>query len=121
MPLGIQVLKVQMLQMGGDVEEASRIVGGSWARTFWHVLLPLSAPALAVVAVMVFASTIRAVSTVMLLSSGNNRVLSVLQVEFLSSGNLGPAAVVGTVIVLISLMAALVVRLVSVRFGVHAR
>jgi iron(III) transport system permease protein len=84
-------------------------------------MLPLSAPALAVVAVMVFASTIRAVSTVMLLSSGNNRVLSILQMEFLSNGNLGPAAVVGTVIVLISLAAALVVRLVSVRFGVQTR
>ena len=121
MPLGIQVLKVQMLQMGGDIEEAGRIVGGTWGRTFWHVMLPLSAPALAVVAVMVFASTIRAVSTVMLLSSGNNRVLSVLQVEFLSSGNLGPAAVVGTVIVLVSLAAALLVRLISVRFGVQTK
>jgi iron(III) transport system permease protein len=121
MPLGIQVLKVQMLQMGSDIEEAGRIVGGTWGRTFWHIMLPLSVPTLAVVAVMVFASTIRAVSTVMLLSSGNNRVLSVLQVEFLSSGNLGPAAVVGTVIVLVSLAAALLVRLISVRFGVHAR
>jgi iron(III) transport system permease protein len=121
MPLGVQVLKVQMLQMGSDVEEASRIVGGSWLRTFWHVMLPLSAPALAVVGVMVFASTIRNVSTVMLLSSGNNRVLSVLQVEFLSSGNLGPAAVVGTVIVLISLVAAILVRLISTRFGVRTR
>ena len=121
MPLGVQVLKVQMLQMGGDIEEAGRIAGGGWGRTFWHILLPLSAPALAVIAVMVFASTVRAVSTVMLLSSGNNRVLSVLQVEFLSSGNLGPAAVVGTMIVLVSLVAALVVRLISLRFGVHAR
>lgn len=121
MPLGVQVLKVQMLQMGGDIEEAGRIVGGTWGKTFWHIMLPLSAPALAVVAIMVFASTIRAVSTVMLLSSGNNRVLSVLQMEFLSNGNLGPAAVVGTVIVFISLAAALAVRLVSMRFGVHTR
>jgi iron(III) transport system permease protein len=121
MPMGIQVLKVQMMQVGGEIEEAARIVGASWQRTFWQIMLPLSAPALAVVAAMIFASTVRAVSTVMLLSSGNNRVLSVLQVEFLSTGSLGPAAVVGTVIVLVSLAAAAVVRLISFRFGVHAK
>ena len=121
MPIGVQVLKVQMLQMGSDIEEAGRIVGGNWLKTFCHIVLPLSAPALAIVAIMVFASTIRAVSTVMLLSRGNNRVLSVLQVEFLSDGSLGPAAVVGAVIVLICLAAALLVRLISLRFGVRTR
>ena len=39
----------------------------------------------------------------------------------LSSGILGPAAVIGTVIVLMSLAAAMVVRLVSLRWGVQAR
>jgi iron(III) transport system permease protein len=121
MPLGVQVLKVHMLQMGGEIEEAGRIVGGSWLRTFRRIVLPLSAPALAVVGVMVFAGTIRSVSSIMLLSTGDNRVLSVLQVEFLSDGSLGPAAVVGTVIVLISVAAAALVRLVSLRFGVQTR
>lgn len=121
MPLGVQVLKVQMLQMGSDIEEAGRIVGGGWIKTFLAIVVPLSAPALAIVAIMVFASTIRAVSTIMLLSSGNNRVLSVLQVEFLSDGSLGAASVIGTVIVLISLAAAAAVRLISLRFGVHTR
>ena len=39
----------------------------------------------------------------------------------LSSGILGPAAVIGTVIVLMSLLAAAIVRIVSVQFGVQAR
>ena len=121
MPLGVQVLKVHMLQMGNEIEEAGRIVGGSWLATFRTIVVPLAAPALAVVGIMVFAGTIRSVSSIMLLSTGDNRVLSVLQVEFLSDGSLGPAAVVGTVIVLISVAAAALVRLVSLRFGVQAR
>jgi len=121
MPLGVQVLKVHMLQMGNEIEEAGRIVGGSWLATFRRIILPLSAPALAVVGIMVFAGTIRSVSSIMLLSTGDNRVLSVLQVEFLSDGSLGPAAVVGTVIVLISVAAAALVRLVSLRFGIQTR
>ena len=121
MTLGVQVLKVHMLQIGAEVEEAGRVVGGSWARTYANILLPLATPALAVVGVMVFAATIRNVSNIIFLSSGDNRVLSVLQVELLSSGVLGPAAVVGTVIVLMSLCAALIVRVISARFGIQAR
>jgi len=121
MPLGVQVLKVHMLQMGNEIEEAGRIVGGSWLATFRRIVLPLTTPAIAVVGIMVFAGTIRSVSSIMLLSTGDNRVLSVLQVEFLSDGSLGPAAVVGTVIVLISVAAAALVRLVSLRFGVQTR
>jgi iron(III) transport system permease protein len=121
MTLGVQVLKVNMLQIGADVEEAARVAGSSWAHGFRRVILPLTVPALAVIAVMVFAATIRNVSTIILLSRGDTRVLSVLQVEFLSNGSLGPASVVGTLIVLMSLAAALVVRLVSGRFGVQTR
>jgi iron(III) transport system permease protein len=121
MTLGVQVIKVHMLQLGAEVEEAGRVVGGSWARTFRNIVVPLTVPALAVVGVLVFAGTIRQVSTIILLSTGATRPLSVLQIEFLTEGNLGPAAVVGTVIVIISLIAAAIVRIVSIRFGVHAR
>jgi len=121
MPLGVQMMKVHMLQVGKDIEEAGRVVGGSWFKTFRNVILPILVPALAVVGIIVFASTIRNVSTIMLLSSGESKVLSILQVEFLSVGSLGPAAVVGTVIMLISVAAALLVRFISLRFGVQSR
>ena len=121
MPLGIQFIKVSMLQMGKEIEEAGRVVGGAWSRTFWRIIVPIAAPTLAVVGIMVFASAIRSVSSVMLLSSGANRMLSILQVELLTNGSLGPASVVGTIIVLISLIAGVVVRLVSLRFGFRSR
>jgi hypothetical protein len=44
----------------------------------------------------------------------------VLQLDFLADGRLGPAAVIGVIIVLISLTAAALVRIISVRFGVRA-
>jgi iron(III) transport system permease protein len=121
MTLGVQVVKIHMLQLGAEVEEAGRVVGGGWLRTFLGIITPLTVPALAVSGVLVFAGTIRQVSSIILLSTGETRVLSILQLEFLTEGILGPAAVIGTVIVLISLVAALLVRVVSVRFGVHAR
>jgi iron(III) transport system permease protein len=121
MTLGVQVIKVHMIQIGTEIEEAGRLVGGSWARTFRSIIMPLTAPALAVVAVMVFATTIRSVSSIVMLSTGETRVLSILQLEYLVEGELGRAAVFGTVIVVMSLAAALVVRLVSARFGIAAR
>jgi iron(III) transport system permease protein len=121
MTLGVQIVKVHMLQIGAEVEEAGRVAGGSWARTYRSIVTPLALPALAVVGVMIFASSIRQVSTLILLSTGETRVLSLLQIEYLVEGILGPAAVVGTVIVLMSLTAALVVRIVSSRFGIAAR
>jgi iron(III) transport system permease protein len=121
MTLGVQMIKVHMLQIGAEVEEASRVAGGSWTQTFGRIITPLTAPALAVVAVIVFAGAIRQVSSIIMLSTGDTRVLSILQLEYLSEGELGPAAVAGVVIVLMSLLAAAVIRIISVRFGVAAR
>jgi iron(III) transport system permease protein len=116
--LGVQVIKVHMLQLGSEIEEAGRTAGASWLETFRRVILPLTVPAVTVVAVLVFASTIRQIGSVILLSTGETRVLAVLQLDFLTDGRLGPAAVIGVIIVLISLFAALLVRIISTRFGV---
>ncbi len=70
---------------------------------------------------MTFSQTIRQVSTLVLLSSGAREPLSILQLEYLSAGLLGPAAVAGTVIVAMSLVAAAIVRLMTARFGIRAR
>jgi iron(III) transport system permease protein len=121
MTLGVQILKVHMMQIGAEVEEAGRVVGGSWLRTFGGIITPLASPAIAIVGIMVFASTIRQVGSIILLSTGDTRVLTILQLEFLTEGVLGPASVIGVVIVLISLTAAALVRVISARFGIQAR
>ncbi len=121
MTLGIQVLKATMLQVGTDLEEAARIVGASWRRGFQDVMVPLTMPAVIVVGVMVLSHTVRQVSTLVLLSTGNTEPLSLLQLEYLRTGQLGPAAVSGTLIVVLSVAAASVVRVMTKRFGVQAR
>ncbi|MEX0729801.1 MAG: iron ABC transporter permease [Aquisalimonadaceae bacterium] len=116
--LGVQLIRSAMLQLGADVEEAGRVVGGSWFRTFRSVLLPMISPTVAVVAIMIFAMTVRQVSTIVLLSTGSTTPLSVLQLEFLYGGALGPAAVVGTVVVIISLTAAAALVIIASRFRI---
>jgi iron(III) transport system permease protein len=120
MTLGVQVIKVHMLQLGDEIEQAARLAGASWFAAFRRIILPLTTPAISVVGVLVFASTIRQIGLVILLSTGETRPLAVLQLDFLADGRLGPAAVIGVIIVLISLAAAALVRIISARFGVRA-
>ncbi len=119
--LGVQVLKANMLQISPELEEAGRIVGAPRSRTFRDIVMPLALPAIVVVGVMVFSQTLRQVSTIVLLSSGNTTPLSLLQLEYLSAGMLGPASVCGTLIVLMSVVAAAVVRIVTLRSGIRLR
>jgi iron(III) transport system permease protein len=116
--LGTQILKSNLLQFGKDMEDAGRVVGGSWFKTFRSILLPFLGPVMGIVAVMTFAATARSVSTIILLHSGDTTPLSVLQLGFLYGGDLGPAAVVGTVIVGISTLVALAALLLASRYRI---
>jgi iron(III) transport system permease protein len=115
--LGVQIFKSGILQLSVHLEEASQVVGGSWLHTFRSIVVPLMFPTMMVVAVMVFAVTVRQVSTVILLTTGPTTPLAVLQLELLYGAELGAAAVVGTLIVLLSTGAAVVARLLGLRIG----
>jgi ABC-type Fe3+ transport system permease subunit len=64
-----------------------------------------------------FISSLRDISTVILLSSPSARPLSVLMMEFSISGNLEAATVVATIISATALAVALAVRRLGLRFG----
>ena len=44
MPLGVQIIKSGLMQLGGELEEASRIAGASWWTTYRRIVLRLMAP-----------------------------------------------------------------------------
>ena len=46
MPLGVQIIKSGLMQLGGDLEEASRVAGASWWATYRRIVLRLMAPTL---------------------------------------------------------------------------
>ena len=46
MPFGARLIKSVLLQLGNDLEEASRICGGGWFYTYRRVIFPLLLPAL---------------------------------------------------------------------------
>src|SRR3989338_8353106 len=93
MPFGSQLIKSMLLQLGNDLEEASRICGGGWFYTYRRVIFPLLFPALITVALVGFISAARDISTVVLLGTGRSRTLSLLMLDFAAGAEVEKATV----------------------------
>jgi iron(III) transport system permease protein len=119
MTFSVQMLKSSFLQLGTDLEEAGRVNGGSFGYTLRHILLPLMLPTLAAVAVMVFGAVSRQVGSIVLLTTGESEPLSVMQLGYLMAEDYSAASVVGSILVGLGVLLALVVRKSGYQFGVH--
>jgi iron(III) transport system permease protein len=117
MTFAVQILKSTLLQLGPDLEEAGRVMGGSFWFTLRRIVVPLMLPTAAVVAVMVFGSVNRQVSSIVLLTTAQSEPLSILQLGYLMSEDFSAASVVGTILVGLGLTLAIAVRKLGYRFG----
>jgi iron(III) transport system permease protein len=118
MPLGVQIIKSGLLQLGGELEEASRIVGASWWATYRRIVLRLMAPTLMAVAMITFVGTARNIGNFALLTTSANRPLSILQLDYIAQRKFEEAVVVACIIMFISLAGALLARLLGLRGSV---
>jgi len=119
MPFGTQMIKSVLMQLGNDLEEASKVCGGTWVDTFRRVIFPLTMPALITVALVGFISAARDISTVVLLGSGKSRTLSLLMFDFAAGAEFEKATVVAVVIVGLVVGAALIARALGGQVGVR--
>jgi iron(III) transport system permease protein len=119
MPFGTQMIKSVLIQLGSDLEEASKVCGGTWFHTFRRVILPLTMPALITVGLVGFISAARDISTVVLLGSGKSRTLSLLMLDFAAGAEFEKATVVAVIIVGLVVGAALVARGLGGQVGVR--
>ncbi len=119
MPFGTQMIKSVLIQLGSDLEEASKVCGGTWFHTFRRVILPLTTPALITVGLVGFISAARDISTVVLLGSGKSRTLSLLMLDFAAGAEFEKATVVAVIIVGLVVGAAFVARGLGGQVGVR--
>uniref|UniRef100_UPI002637A2F8 ABC transporter permease subunit n=1 Tax=Pseudomonas sp. TaxID=306 RepID=UPI002637A2F8 len=113
--LGVQLIRSQLLQINRELEEAAWISGASAWKTVLSIVVPLCARSIVVVAVMAFVSAARDISHLALLVSSDNRPLSMLQLEYIAEGRNEASAVVGVIIALIAIAAALIARRLGYR------
>jgi len=116
---GTQVLKSNLNQIGNELEEASWASGASWWYTYRRIILPLIAPAMAVVGILGFAITARATSSVVLLVTSDTRPLSILQLSYMGDGSYEAASVVGVIIMVLTVGIALLGRILGLKIGVE--
>ena len=119
MPFGTQLVKSVLLQLGNDLEEASKVCGATWWNTYRRVVLPLIFPALVTVGLVGFISAARDISTVVLLGSGRSRTLSLLMLDFAAGAEFEKATVVAVMVVLLVVAAALLARVFGGNVGVR--
>jgi len=115
MPLGTQIIKAAVQQIGPELEEASNAAGASWAEYFRRVLLPLLKPTIVSVAIIVFISAARDIPTVIFLSTHESRTLPLLMLDYIAEANQEKAAVLGVFLVFLIFALLLIGRLAGFR------
>ncbi len=115
--LAYRVHVAGLTQIGGELEEASAASGASFLSTFRRIIVPLMAPNLMVVFLLIFFLGFRDFTLALLLSGRDNIVLSVLMWNRLNASEFGEAAALSVVIVVaLFAMAALMRGVVLKRF-----
>ena len=117
MTIGTQIIRGSIRTLGRDMEEAAWAAGGSRFYTFHRVVLPLIAPSIAVIGLEIFATANSAIGIIILLGTGSTQPLSILQLVLLDSGRFESGAVVGIVIMVLTVSAALLARWIGNRAG----
>lgn len=118
---GVNIMKGVLVQVGADMEEAARVAGAGWIRTYFCIWLPLLMPTLILLAVMNFVSAAGATSSIVLLASRDTITLSLMALELssLSVSNREAASIISIFIILFTVTGALAVRYFGRRLGVR--
>ena len=118
---GVNIMKGVFIQVGQDMEDAARVAGAGWVRTYFRIWIPLLMPMLVLLAVMNFTAAATATSSVILLASRDTWTLSILALIQAGQGGEGRevASIISIFIVMISVAGALVVRTIGLRMGLR--
>jgi iron(III) transport system permease protein len=108
MATGTQQMKAGIMQISPEHDQAARTCGARPLRSVWHIMLPLIAPTVVAVAVLTFDTAIRDISSVVLLTSGDSRPLSVLLLEYSSTSQLEEAAALGVIMSAVTVIVGLI-------------
>jgi iron(III) transport system permease protein len=118
---GVNIMKGVLVQVGADMEEAARVSGAGWIRTYFRIWLPLLTPTLMLLAVMNFVSAAGATSSIILLASRDTMTLSLMALELssIAISNREAASIISIFIIAITVTGALVVRYFGLRLGIR--
>jgi iron(III) transport system permease protein len=115
-----QLIKAVYLQMGADMEEAARVAGAGWFRTYFKIWIPLIMPTLILIGVLNFVIAAGATASIILLASRDTITLSILALEKMTDTgrDLEGAGIVSLFIVGMTVVVAIIARRFGLGLGV---
>ncbi len=119
MPLGTQMVRASVLQIGTELEESAWASRASKATAYRTIMLPLLAPALTAVGLITFISAVREIPAVIFLATSGSQTLAVLMLDYIVDGEMEKAAVIGVFISLIITVAALIGHRIGLKIGMR--
>ena len=115
LPFGSRVIGAAIIQIHAELEEAARMSGASWGVTLRRIVVPLLLPALVNAWVWVAVHAVRELGISLILFTRGNGVLSTLiWTSFEQEARVGFAAVLGVILIVLSLIIAVVARSVYI-------
>ena len=92
LPLGAATMQSAVHQISPELEESSRVHGGSWLRTVRHILAPLLRRGALAAFVIVFAISARDLTIPLLLYRDDTETLTVTLLHYYETGDMGTLA-----------------------------
>ena len=116
-------MKGNIVQVGFDLEEAARIAGAGWVKTYVRIWLPILTPYLVLIGLINFNIAANTTASIILLADRSTVTLSIYILELLMPGlNLRePAAVVQITLGGITVFSAVLARHYGSKLGVQHR
>lgn len=118
---GTNIMKGVFIQVGSDMEEAARVSGAGFFRTYFRIWIPLLMPSLILLGTMNFVVAAGTTSSIILIASRGTMTLSLLALEFAdpSVGLREEASIVGLFIMAMTVGIASVARAFGLKLGIR--
>ncbi len=104
LPTGFGAMSPMLLQIGRELDRASRTVGADWWTTATRILLPLIKPALFSTFAILFVAFFREYSAAVFLISPGAEVIGTMLLSFWIQGDAGPVAALASFQVLLTFL-----------------
>lgn len=91
-----------VMQIGEELDNAARVSGADWLRTFWTILRKLITPAFGAALVLTFVAMLKEYSPAIFLGSAQTNIIGTTMLELWVQGNTGSVAALATIQIIIT-------------------
>jgi iron(III) transport system permease protein len=121
LPAAYQQLQSAFRSVNPDLEEASRILGGTRIGTLARITAPLLRTSVIATFCFIFVGVMRELSAAILLFTSQTKVISVLIFDLNESGDLGAIAVIGLIMLAVTFTVVILINRIPGFGGVRLR